>query len=620
MTSFGREELLAEAGVGEQFLRELQEFGIVVAEAPRRPRGLRRDRPRDRPRRRRALPVRRRRAQPARLQDLRRSRGGAARAAAERPAALPQPGAAQGGGREPREPRRGLRPPQAPAPGPRPAPAEVGRRVGQRPRANAARVANAADRGRLRAASGTWSPTRTTCRAGGRRPKRVEDVRGEPGDGRSGPRVLETERGTGVRADFRCTEAERGRALRVGAADRGHAVRARPARGAGWRSGCGPRAGDRGDADQRGVPARALAAGLDDDAGRRARAARRGAGRDRAGARRMSPRTSRDPWAARGSAGEVVGVGRPREADPARRPRAGDAARRARRRPSRRAGSSSMRSRCPSRERCPTAIADAVDAGERAHRRTSSACAASAGQRLPGPDPAAKRAPSSTRPDAVVMPGEPGAGRRACSRSARARGSPWSRSAAAPASSAGSSRCARRARAGDRARPAAAARGRGRPGLADRDARARAARARGRGRRCGAHGLTIGHFPQSFEYATIGGFAATRSAGQASAGYGRFDELVTSLAMATPVGELRTLATPHTAAGPVAARARARLRGRARARSPRSRSASARRPASAATRPGSPPTSPPAARSSARWPRRTRSPTSPGSPTRPRPG
>ena len=65
-----------------------------------------------------------------------------------------------------------------------------------------------------------------------------------------------------------------------------------------------------------------------------------------------------------------------------------------------------------------------------------------------------------------------------------------------------------------------------------------------------AHGLTIGHFPQSFEYATVGGFAATRSAGQASSGYGRFDELVTALAMVTPAGELRTLATPHTAAGP----------------------------------------------------------------------
>jgi alkyldihydroxyacetonephosphate synthase len=65
-----------------------------------------------------------------------------------------------------------------------------------------------------------------------------------------------------------------------------------------------------------------------------------------------------------------------------------------------------------------------------------------------------------------------------------------------------------------------------------------------------ARGFTIGHYPQSFEYATVGGFAATRSAGQASAGYGRFDELVTAVAMATPAGELRTLATPHTAAGP----------------------------------------------------------------------
>ncbi len=63
-------------------------------------------------------------------------------------------------------------------------------------------------------------------------------------------------------------------------------------------------------------------------------------------------------------------------------------------------------------------------------------------------------------------------------------------------------------------------------------------------------GLTLGHFPQSFEYATIGGFAATRSAGQASSGYGRFDEMVSSLRMATPAGELATLDIPHTAAGP----------------------------------------------------------------------
>jgi alkyldihydroxyacetonephosphate synthase len=65
-----------------------------------------------------------------------------------------------------------------------------------------------------------------------------------------------------------------------------------------------------------------------------------------------------------------------------------------------------------------------------------------------------------------------------------------------------------------------------------------------------AEGLTLGHFPQSFAYATIGGFAATRSAGQASSGYGRFDELVTSVRMVAPAGMLRTQQTPHSAAGP----------------------------------------------------------------------
>jgi alkyldihydroxyacetonephosphate synthase len=66
----------------------------------------------------------------------------------------------------------------------------------------------------------------------------------------------------------------------------------------------------------------------------------------------------------------------------------------------------------------------------------------------------------------------------------------------------------------------------------------------------GALGATLGHFPQSFEEATIGGFAATRSAGQASSGYGRFDEMVTALELAAPAGRLRTLQVPHTAAGP----------------------------------------------------------------------
>src|SRR6476661_1311154 len=53
------------------------------------------------------------------------------------------------------------------------------------------------------------------------------------------------------------------------------------------------------------------------------------------------------------------------------------------------------------------------------------------------------------------------------------------------------------------------------------------------------HGMTLGHFPQSFEYASIGGFAATRSSGQASAGYGRFDALVVALTVATPTGTMR---------------------------------------------------------------------------------
>ncbi len=63
-------------------------------------------------------------------------------------------------------------------------------------------------------------------------------------------------------------------------------------------------------------------------------------------------------------------------------------------------------------------------------------------------------------------------------------------------------------------------------------------------------GFTLGHFPQSFEYATIGGFAATRSAGQASSGYGRFDSLVSAIRICTPAGEMSTIESPHTAIGP----------------------------------------------------------------------
>ncbi|RKT52369.1 FAD-binding oxidoreductase [Saccharothrix australiensis] len=64
------------------------------------------------------------------------------------------------------------------------------------------------------------------------------------------------------------------------------------------------------------------------------------------------------------------------------------------------------------------------------------------------------------------------------------------------------------------------------------------------------HGLTTGHVPQSYERATIGGFAATRSAGQASSGYGRFEDMVEGVRLATPVGEWRLGAAPASAAGP----------------------------------------------------------------------
>ena len=69
-------------------------------------------------------------------------------------------------------------------------------------------------------------------------------------------------------------------------------------------------------------------------------------------------------------------------------------------------------------------------------------------------------------------------------------------------------------------------------------------------RRLAEHGLTLGHYPQSFEFATIGGFAATRSSGQYSLGYGRFDEMVVGLRVATPGGTVSLGRAPRSAAGP----------------------------------------------------------------------
>jgi alkyldihydroxyacetonephosphate synthase len=65
-----------------------------------------------------------------------------------------------------------------------------------------------------------------------------------------------------------------------------------------------------------------------------------------------------------------------------------------------------------------------------------------------------------------------------------------------------------------------------------------------------AHGLTLGHVPQSYEWATVGGCVATRSAGQLSTGRGRIDANVIAVRCATPLGELATLDAPASAAGP----------------------------------------------------------------------
>jgi alkyldihydroxyacetonephosphate synthase len=69
-------------------------------------------------------------------------------------------------------------------------------------------------------------------------------------------------------------------------------------------------------------------------------------------------------------------------------------------------------------------------------------------------------------------------------------------------------------------------------------------------RHLAARGLTLGHFPQSFEYVSLGGCAATRSAGQASTGYGSIEKLVLGLRVATPKCDIELPALPASAAGP----------------------------------------------------------------------
>lgn len=64
------------------------------------------------------------------------------------------------------------------------------------------------------------------------------------------------------------------------------------------------------------------------------------------------------------------------------------------------------------------------------------------------------------------------------------------------------------------------------------------------------HGVTLGHFPQSFEYSTLGGWIAARSAGQQSNRYGKAEDWLVSARLATPRGFWSTESAPATAAGP----------------------------------------------------------------------
>jgi alkyldihydroxyacetonephosphate synthase len=65
-----------------------------------------------------------------------------------------------------------------------------------------------------------------------------------------------------------------------------------------------------------------------------------------------------------------------------------------------------------------------------------------------------------------------------------------------------------------------------------------------------ARGFTLGHFPQSFEYSTLGGWVATRSSGQQSLRYGRIEKLFAGGHLESPLGELELPAFPASAAGP----------------------------------------------------------------------
>jgi alkyldihydroxyacetonephosphate synthase len=64
------------------------------------------------------------------------------------------------------------------------------------------------------------------------------------------------------------------------------------------------------------------------------------------------------------------------------------------------------------------------------------------------------------------------------------------------------------------------------------------------------HGLTLRHFPQSFEYSTLGGWIATRAAGHFATLYTHIDDLVESVRAITPSGAWESRRLPGSGAGP----------------------------------------------------------------------
>ena len=132
-------EVLAETGASAELVKELEDYGIVEGPARGRRLALRRDRARDHQGGGRAREVRRRRPQPARVPDLGRPRGRAARADPRLGAEVAQSGPPARGRRGARQPGRGRVAPEAPAARARPSP--HGLSAGRNQRARARRAA-----------------------------------------------------------------------------------------------------------------------------------------------------------------------------------------------------------------------------------------------------------------------------------------------------------------------------------------------------------------------------------------------------------------------------------------------------------------------------------------------